>query len=225
MANGDYPLTSTDDWTRTRVFFLVRRPDEIDELAGSLDPRQGRGALPDHLPGLARVVDLRSAEPLSRGTGPDSDRVARMSRRLHGVAGSMEDRFADLSVIKRLLAESRTWAFVGLADNPGRTVYDQARLLQTRGKRIVPVHPSAVTVLGEQGYATLAQVPGPVDVVGVYRRSEFAGTVIDEAIAAGAGAIWMPLNVIDEAAAQRALDAGLDVVMDRCPGVEWALRR
>lgn len=137
----------------------------------------------------------------------------------------MEDRFADLSVIKRLLHESRTWAFVGLADNPDRTVYDQARLLQARGKRIVPVHPTAVSVLGEQGYATLAEVPGPVDVVGVYRRSEFAGAVIDEAIAAGAGAVWMPLNVIDEAAAQRALDAGLDVVMDRCPGVEWALRR
>ncbi|MCT9934636.1 CoA-binding protein [Planotetraspora sp. A-T 1434] len=137
----------------------------------------------------------------------------------------MGDRFADRNVIKRLLEESRTWAFVGLADNPTRTVYDQARLLQGRGKRIVPVHPSAETVLGERGYATLAEVPGPVDVVGVYRRSEFAGEVVDEAIAAGAKAVWLPLDVVDEAAAQRALDAGLDVVMDRCPGVEWALRR
>ncbi|MEZ0075548.1 CoA-binding protein [Planotetraspora sp. GP83] len=137
----------------------------------------------------------------------------------------MGDRFADRNVIKRLLEESRTWAFVGLADNPTRTVYDQARLLQGRGKRIVPVHPSAETVLGEQGYATLAEVPGPVDVVGVYRRPEFAGAVVDEAIAAGVGAVWLPLDVVDEAAAQRALDAGLDVVMDRCPGVEWALRR
>ncbi|GAA3549693.1 CoA-binding protein [Nonomuraea rosea] len=136
----------------------------------------------------------------------------------------MENRFAAEDVIKRLLHGSRTWAFVGLSDNPERTAYDQARLLQARGKRIVPVHPDAGTVLGEPGYASLAEVPGRVDVVGVYRRSEFAAGVVDEAIAAGAGAVWLPLGVIDEAAAQRALDAGLEVVMDRCPGVEWALR-
>jgi predicted CoA-binding protein len=137
----------------------------------------------------------------------------------------MSDRFADQSVIRRLLSESSTWAFVGLGDNPDRTVYDQARLLQTRGKRIVPVHPAARTVLGEQGYISLAQVPLPVDVVGVYRRAEHAGEVVDQAIAAGAKAVWLPLEVIDEAAAQRAVDAGLDVVMDRCPAIEWALRR
>ncbi|WP_307848527.1 CoA-binding protein [Microbispora oryzae] len=123
------------------------------------------------------------------------------------------------------MSESRTWAFVGLTDNPERTAYDQARLLQTRGKRIVPVNPAGETVLGEPGYASLAQVPSPVDVVGIYRRAEFAGAVVDEAIAAGMGAVWLPLGVVDEAAAQRALDAGLDVVMNRCPGVEWALRR
>ncbi|WP_214411902.1 CoA-binding protein [Sphaerisporangium fuscum] len=137
----------------------------------------------------------------------------------------MDDRFADEDVIKRLLGESQTWAFVGLGDDPRRTAYDQARLLQSRGKRIIPVHPAAATVLGEPGYASLAEVPVKVDVVGVYRRSEYAGQAVDEAIAAGAGAVWLPLGVIDEAAAQRALDAGLDVVMDRCPGVEWALRR
>ncbi|MFC4120609.1 CoA-binding protein [Nonomuraea zeae] len=136
----------------------------------------------------------------------------------------MENRFAAEDVIKRLLHESRTWAFVGLSDNPERTAYDQARLLQSRGKRIVPVHPDAESVLGEPGYASLAEVPGTVDVVGIYRRSEFAAEAVDEAIAAGAGAVWLPLGVIDEAAAQRALDAGLSVVMDRCPGVEWALR-
>ncbi|MGI8328724.1 CoA-binding protein [Actinomadura scrupuli] len=137
----------------------------------------------------------------------------------------MDVRFADQSVIRRLLRESKTWAFVGLSDNPHRTVYDQARLLQSRGKRIVPVHPAAATVLGEQGYTSLAEVPVPVDVVGVYRRTEHAGAVVDEAIAAGAGAVWLPLDVIDEAAAGRALGAGLDVVMNRCPAVEWTLRR
>ncbi|MCP2335385.1 CoA-binding protein [Actinomadura rupiterrae] len=133
--------------------------------------------------------------------------------------------FADQLVIKKLLNESRTWAFVGLGDNPDREVYSQARLLQQRGKRIVPVHPAADEVLGERGYATLGEVPDEIDVVGVYRRAEHAGAAVDEAIAAGAKAVWLPLGVIDEAAARRARDAGLDVVMDRCPGVEWALRR
>ncbi|GAA2451746.1 CoA-binding protein [Actinomadura vinacea] len=137
----------------------------------------------------------------------------------------MVDPFADQGVIRRLLNETTTWAFVGLADNPEREVYTQARLLQQRGKRIIPVHPSAAAVLGERGYAALADVPDPPDVVGVYRRAEFAGAAVDEAIAAGAGAVWLPLEVIDEAAARRARDAGLDVVMDRCPAVEWALRR
>ncbi|MEU9023252.1 CoA-binding protein [Actinomadura sp. NPDC048394] len=138
----------------------------------------------------------------------------------------MGDVYADPDVISRLLSESRTWAFVGLGDNPAREVFNQARLLQRRGKRIIPVHPSGNAVLGEQGYASLADVPdaSEVDVVGVYRRAEHAGAVVDEAIAAGAKAVWMPLDVIDEAAARRAKDAGLDVVMDRCPAVEWSRR-
>ncbi|WP_339155411.1 CoA-binding protein [Actinomadura luteofluorescens] len=139
----------------------------------------------------------------------------------------MSADFADQAVIRRLLNESRTWAFVGLGDNPAREVHSQARLMQERGKRIIPVHPEAREVLGEKGYASLADVPGAseVDVVGVYRRAEHAGQAVDEAIAAGAKAVWLPLQVIDEAAARRAREAGLDVVMDRCPAVEWALRR
>ncbi|MEW2358561.1 CoA-binding protein [Spirillospora sp. NPDC029432] len=137
----------------------------------------------------------------------------------------MDDLFARQDVIRRLLNESRRWAFVGLGDNPDREVHTQARLLQERGKTVVPVHPSKATVLGEQGYASLGDVPGEIDVVGVYRRAEHAGAVVDEAIAAGAKAVWLPLDVIDEAAARRAQEAGLDVVMNRCPAVEWALRR
>jgi uncharacterized protein len=138
----------------------------------------------------------------------------------------MGERYADPDVITRLLRESRTWAFVGLGDHPARTVHDQARRLQARGKRIIPVHPRRRPVLGEEAYASLAEIPEnvQVDVVGVYRRSRFAGGVIDEAVARGAGAVWLPLDVVDEAAAERALAAGLDVVMDRCPAVEWALR-
>lgn len=134
----------------------------------------------------------------------------------------MDDRYADIGVIRRVLTESKTWAFVGLRDNPGRTAYDMAKLLQGRGKRIVPVHPVAEPVLDEMGYPTLSDVPFPVDVVGVYRRSEHAGDVVDEAILVGATVVWLPLDVIDEAAARRARDAGLDVVMNRCPAIEWA---
>jgi predicted CoA-binding protein len=141
------------------------------------------------------------------------------------VVTAMGDAFAEPDVVRRLLNETKTWAFVGLGDNPEREVHTQARLLQERGKRIVPVHPSGATVLGEQGYAALQDVPGEIDVVGVYRRAEHAGAVVDEAIAAGAKAVWLPLDVIDEAAALRAKEAGLDVVMNRCPAVEWALRR
>ncbi|MFI0357739.1 CoA-binding protein [Actinomadura sp. 9N407] len=137
----------------------------------------------------------------------------------------MGDAFAERDVVRRLLNDTKTWAFVGLGDNPEREVYTQARLLQERGKRIVPVHPSGAAVLGEQGYASLKDVPGEIDVVGVYRRSEYAGAAVDEAIAAGAKAVWLPLDVIDEPAARRAQEAGLDVVMNRCPAVEWALRR
>jgi uncharacterized protein len=140
---------------------------------------------------------------------------------------AMTDLYADPEVIRRLLNESRTWAFVGLGNNPTKTVYDQARLLQQRGKRIIPVHPDAETVLGEPGYPALCDIPSDVkiDVVGVYRRTEFAGAAVDEAIKIGAAAVWLPLAVIDPAAAARAHAAGLDVVMNRCPAVEWALHR
>jgi uncharacterized protein len=134
----------------------------------------------------------------------------------------MNDRYADEAVIRRVLTESRTWAFVGLRDNPGRTAHDMAELLKARGKTILPVHPSAETVLGEKGHPTLAEVPGPIDVVGVYRRTEHAGAVADEAIAVGAKAVWFPLGVVDRAAADRVLAAGLDVIVDRCPAIEWA---
>jgi predicted CoA-binding protein len=147
----------------------------------------------------------------------------------------MSDRFADEDVIRRILTDSTTWAFVGLRDNPNRTAYDMAELLQSRGKTIVPVHPDAETVLGEPGTPSLAKVTRPVNVVGVYRRAAHAGEVADEAIELFASygprkdgevrAVWFPLDVIDEAAARRAADAGLDVVMNRCPAIEWARLR
>ena len=100
--------------------------------------------------------------------------------------------------VRMMLDDCDTWAVVGLSGNPGRTAYSIASLLQSRGKRIVPVHPSAPTVLGEQGYATLADVPFPIDVVDVFRRSEAAGEFADQAVAVGARAVWFQLGVVDE---------------------------
>jgi predicted CoA-binding protein len=123
--------------------------------------------------------------------------------------------------IERVLRHE-TWAVVGLTANPLRPAYGVARFLQQHGKRIVPVNPKGETVHGEPGYRSLAEVPFPVDVVDVFRRSADAGAHVDEAVAAGAKAVWLQLAVIDEAAADRAEAAGLDVVMDHCPAIEWS---
>jgi predicted CoA-binding protein len=93
-------------------------------------------------------------------------------------------------------------------------------MLQSRGYRVIPVNPSCDSLLGVRCYPTLGDIPGPVDVVDIFRRSSEAGAHVDEAIAVGASAVWMQLGVIDEAAASRARAAGLDVVMDRCPAIE-----
>lgn len=130
----------------------------------------------------------------------------------------------DPAAVAALLDDTTTWAVVGLSGNPDRTAYRIAALLQQRGKRIVPVHPSAPTVLGEQGYATLADIPFPVDVVDVFRRSEDAGPVADEAVAIGAKGVWFQLGVVDEDAFERTTAAGLTMVMDTCPAIEWGRR-
>jgi uncharacterized protein len=124
--------------------------------------------------------------------------------------------------IRRLLTETHTWAVVGCSPDPDRASHRVARVLRERGFRVIPVNPNADEVLGERSYPSLNDVPASeqVDVVDIFRRADQAGAHVDEAIARGARAVWMQLGVIDEAAAQRALDAGLEVVMDRCPAIE-----
>jgi len=126
--------------------------------------------------------------------------------------------------VEWILENCQVWAIVGLADNPSRAAHGVARFLQQRGKRIVPVHPAAETVHGEQGYASLADIPFPVDAVDVFRRSEDAGAFADEAVAIGAKAVWFQLGVVDQEAFRRAKDAGLRMVMDVCPAIEWRSR-
>ena len=143
-----------------------------------------------------------------------------------GNISSVTPAWLDPATVRRLLEESDTWAVVGLSGDPHRTAFGIARLLQQRGKRIVPIHPSAPVVLGEQGYATLADVPFPIDVVDVFRRSEHAGEFVDQAIAVGAKGVWFQLGVVDHDAFRRATEAGVPMVMDTCPAMEWPrLRR
>ncbi|WP_327120886.1 CoA-binding protein [Streptomyces sp. NBC_01341] len=129
--------------------------------------------------------------------------------------------YADDDTIRRILQDTGdTWAVVGLSGNRSRAAYGVAEVLQLFGKKVVPVHPKAETVHGEQGYASLAEIPFPVDVVDVFVNSELAGGVADEAVEAGAKAVWFQLGVIDEQACARTREAGLDMVMDRCPAIE-----
>ena len=118
--------------------------------------------------------------------------------------------------INRILDECHTIAVVGLSSNPLRPSHDVASYMQRHGHKIIPVNPNETEVLGEKSYLSLADVPEPIDLVDIFRRSEEAGKAVDEAIVVGAKAVWLQDGVIDEAAAQRALDAGLLVVMDRC---------
>jgi predicted CoA-binding protein len=126
-----------------------------------------------------------------------------------------------------MLDDLETWAVVGLSGDPHRTAYSIAELLQRRGKRIVPVHPRFAeegTVLGQPGYPTLADIPFPIEVVDVFRRSEAAGEFADQAVAVGAKAVWLQLGVIDEDAFRRTTSAGVPMVMDTCPAIEWRRR-
>ncbi|MEO5980934.1 MAG: CoA-binding protein [Pedococcus sp.] len=134
----------------------------------------------------------------------------------------------DPELVRELLADPGIWVVVGLSSNRDRTAFDVSRWLKVElGKGIIPVHPSADTVHGEQGYASLADIPDgtSVKVVDCFVSSEHVGAVVDDVIAhkdrLAIDAIWMQLGVTDEAAAERARSAGLDVVMDTCPRIEW----
>ncbi|NLG54324.1 MAG: CoA-binding protein [Rhodococcus sp.] len=137
----------------------------------------------------------------------------------------MSTSWQDQAAVSLMLDDCTTWAIVGLSGDPTKTAYEIAELLQRRGKRIVPIHPSAPTVLGEQGYATLAEVPFPIEVVDVFRRSESAGEFADQAVQVGAKGVWFQLGVVDEDAFARTTEAGVAMVMDTCPAIEWRQRR
>ncbi|AJT42531.1 CoA-binding protein [Psychromicrobium lacuslunae] len=127
----------------------------------------------------------------------------------------------DPAAVRSLLTDKGRWAVVGLSSNTARPAFGVAKFLQqSLGIEIIPVNPRADDVHGAKGYATLAEIPGPIDVVDCFINSERVGAVVDQAIAVGAKAVWLQLGVIDEAAAQRASAAGLSVVMNACPAIE-----
>lgn len=115
----------------------------------------------------------------------------------------------------------KTWAVVGLGNNPERAAFGVAKLLQDKGHRIIPVYPRAEIVHGETGYKTLAEIPESIDVVDCFVNSSLVGKVVDQAIAIGAKAVWLQLDVIDHEAIERAQKAGLLTIMDRCPAIEY----
>jgi predicted CoA-binding protein len=124
--------------------------------------------------------------------------------------------------IARLLEQTRTIALVGASDRPDRAAFEVMGMLLAHGYHVIPVNPQLAgqVIHGQTVVAQLADVDEPIDMVDVFRRSEFVSGVVDDAIAVGARAVWTQLGVIDPVAAARAEAAGLDVVMDRCPKIE-----
>jgi predicted CoA-binding protein len=118
--------------------------------------------------------------------------------------------------IRNLLSTSKTIAVVGLSDKPWRPSHGVSEYMQTQGYRIVPVNPNLAQVLGEKSYPALENVPLPIDIVNIFRRSEAVEPIVDAAIRLGARAVWMQEGVVNAAAAQKAESAGLAVVMDHC---------
>jgi uncharacterized protein len=123
--------------------------------------------------------------------------------------------------IREILATPRTIAVVGCSPDPDRDSYRIAALLKAKGHKVIPVNPSCREILGERCFANVRDIPEPVEIVDVFRRPQFVEQIADEAIAVGAKILWLQLEVINEPAARKAQDAGLTVVMDRCPAIEY----
>ena len=118
--------------------------------------------------------------------------------------------------IKDILETYRTIAVVGLSSHPWRASYGVSRFMQSVGYRIIPVNPNETDVLGEKAFPSLDHVPGPIEIVDIFRRPEYVPDIVEAAIRRNAKVIWMQEGVVHESAAERAREAGLDVVMDRC---------
>jgi len=129
-------------------------------------------------------------------------------------------RFQDTQIIRRLLRTAKTIAMVGLSSEKTKASNMVGAYLQDEGYQVIPVNPRATEILGVQSYPDLASVPFPIDIVDIFRPTNEVSAIVDDAIAVGAKAVWMQLRIVDLPAAERALAAGLDVVVDRCIKME-----
>ena len=129
------------------------------------------------------------------------------------------------ALIQEVLDNSSLWFVVGLGNNPSRTAFSVASTIAAHGKKVIPIHPRAESVHGEQGFTSIAQaaaVHGAPDVVDMFVNSDRVGELTDQALAAGAKAVWFQLGVVDYDAAKRVEDLGRGMIMDRCPAIEWS---
>src|SRR5436190_23897272 len=164
---------------------------------------------------------------MGSGSGLEGQRIAHCSLSFEdGVGGSSpvnNSRFAMSGAERlRILERYRRIAMVGLSSNPFRPSHFAAIYLLSEGYDVTPVNPREQRVLGRQSYASLTAIPGPVEVVDIFREVAAVPEIVEEAIAVGAKVLWMQLGVVHEAAAERAREAGLEVVMDRCMKIEHA---
>jgi uncharacterized protein len=192
-----------------------RAADAVAALAGA--DRAAYGAAV-----AAIVEDFEGREEHLTGV-PIADTalvLERLAERRGLAAHPVSPLLPQVDDVRAILTGTRTWAVVGCSPDPGRDSHRIASMLQRRGYTMIPVNPMATEILGERCYPSLAAAPDGIEVVDVFRRASVAGTHVDEAIEVGAQAVWMQLGVIDEAAAERGRNAGLRVVMDRCPAIE-----
>lgn len=143
-----------------------------------------------------------------------------MTAQEHAAPPAVDLRFQDPRVIRKIYGYAKTIAMVGLSPNRLRPSFFVGQYLQYRGYRVIPVNPTAPEILGEKSYASLSEIPFPVDVVDVFRAPSAAPAIAEEAVKIGAKALWLQFGVISPEAAEKAAAAGLDVVMDRCLKIE-----
>ena len=163
---------------------------------------------------------------MGSGSGVETERVSCSLSIGDGVGGNSAvnvSRFATTAADRlRILEKYRRIAMVGLSSNPFRPSHFAAIYLLSEGYDVIPVNPREPEVLGRKSYASISAIPGPVEVVDIFREPAAVPAIVDEAVAAGAKVIWMQLGVIHQEAAERARQAGLEVVMDRCMKIEHA---
>lgn len=164
---------------------------------------------------------------MGSGSGVETERVnacqLKMSDGVGGNSAVNLSRFATTAADRlRILEKYRRIAMVGLSSNPFRPSHFAAIYLLSEGYEVIPVNPREPEILGRKSYPSVSAIPSAVDVVDIFREPEAVPAIVEEAIAAGAKVIWMQLGVINEEAAERARQAGLEVVMDRCMKIEHA---